>query len=516
MSASGGRAKGVASSEFLITVRPLSCLYTVHRYATVSANITMPVCPKGTQPDTSKLTCETCADGTFSDGGTARCSTCPSLGVLCVGGVLTMQSGWYLHQPDAAAPARITADSAFFKCWNADACLIDNRNRTTACAAGYSGPRCGVCQEDQGYAAQGTACVKCWSDATNWTLVLLTVGLVVGVITYLSVVHKFTHSSRVKIILRILLVRLRRGGSCSAGLSLLPCVLNMPIDHGRVAQNYLQVLASLGRFQARGTALFREVFGFADSVGTSPFGLPFMQCTFHASCVVVPPARARAPQRRRECDSIVVVRPCDATRQVLRQVLPHDGHSGPARVPRHCHQADLHARAHAHWCQADVRSDWHLLPRQGVHVHGRVRGLLVLQPHVHVGTSGACQGIRAHDGECSTPRRSCAPPPSRVRGWYNPTQVMSMLKCERRDIGGVRYLSDDMSVECGGLRYMVGTIVACLGAVVYALGIPIGLYWLLRRNVTKLDDRTFCAKVRGRMVLSWGAQLCWVSHVCAL
>ena len=68
-------------------------------------------------------------------------------------------------------------------------------------------------------------------------------------------------------------------------------------------------------------------------------------------------------------------------------------------------------------------------------------------------------------------------------------------------------------MECSGLRYLAGTVVACLGAVVYSLGIPIGLWWLLRRNVMDLDDRGFCSKVGGRCPCSEGCCHERVSHI---
>ena len=172
----------------------------------LSANVTLPVCKVGMQPGVTGFACETCPDGTFSDGGTSSCKQCPATGVTCVAGVLSMNAGYFLQQ-GATTNGTITAESEFHPCWNEEACVVHNDRRTTTCKAGYTGPRCGVCDESAGYAAQDKACVPCWSNATNLALVVVVLIAVVAVVAYLSVAHKFTHSSRVKIILRIMLVR---------------------------------------------------------------------------------------------------------------------------------------------------------------------------------------------------------------------------------------------------------------------------------------------------------------------
>ena len=81
---------------------------------------------------------------------------------------------------------------------------------------------------------------------------------------------------------------------------------------------------------------------------------------------------------------------------------------------------------------------------------------------------------------------------------YNPlcTAIMSMLNCERRTIGGTYFLAEDLSVECSGTQYALGVAVAVFGACVYAVGIPAGLWMILRQNVHLLGDPEFCSKVR--------------------
>lgn len=172
--------------------------------ATPRFNVTMAQCGAGTQPGLGQTGCEPCPEGTYSDGGVTKCITCPAEGVVCEGGRMSLKPGFYVSAADLAAG--ITGATVVHTCWNAAACVVDPENRSVACAEGYAGPLCGVCDEAGGYAPFGRSCSRCWPAALNWVLVAATIMLMLAGITYLALAYSFKQSSRTKIIIRILLV----------------------------------------------------------------------------------------------------------------------------------------------------------------------------------------------------------------------------------------------------------------------------------------------------------------------
>ena len=161
--------------------------------------------------------CQRCPSGMFSYAGASSCEACPAQGVLCVDGVVQVQSGFYA--PQGVNVTRLRAGDTLLPCLHPEACvslqlLLDeleeleqaslpvalsrqlqaaesnstlsgrivelrvalgamdpvsagesSQAQAFTCTKGYTGPLCGVCAE--GYAFSGNECVKCWEGSSS-------------------------------------------------------------------------------------------------------------------------------------------------------------------------------------------------------------------------------------------------------------------------------------------------------------------------------------------------------------
>ena len=101
------------------------------------------------------------------------------------------------------------------------------------------------------YVRSGKVCMECWPSGLNVSMLsMIVMALLVG-LTYIAAFQSFEESPR-KVILRILLT-------------------------------YIQMLSSLGLFQAQATRTFREIFGVSETIGGSFVSAPPLQCVLRLS-----------------------------------------------------------------------------------------------------------------------------------------------------------------------------------------------------------------------------------------
>jgi hypothetical protein len=208
-------------------------------------------CPAATKPAASGFGCDQCGDNTYSDTNATYCIPCPPRLATCVQGVLLLHPGFYL------APATVTYSDAASRrvfissslevhdCYAPQACTFSASERTFGCAEGYGGPYCAVCS--LGWAKSGKNCNRCPPAVLNWLVVSLLPLLLLGLGVW-AAIRRITASSPQAPLIRIVL-------------------------------SYAQILGTLlGGFITRGTATFREVFGFAEAAGSGPLTLSPISC----------------------------------------------------------------------------------------------------------------------------------------------------------------------------------------------------------------------------------------------
>ena len=185
-------------------------------------------CTSGKAPDTSAAFCDTCAIGEYKPPGNTNCITCPTRGAQCSGGIITLDDAvWY--SPKVAI---ITADTEMHKCFNDEACIMNEAKTSIVCnaAMGYSGALCGACDRSKGAIRSGAGCAMCWEIWQNY---LATVGIALAwivLIGYYTVCEDFDAEE---------------GEYSSSALKML--------------MSHLQMLGVLGIFKAKGTAVFNSV-----------------------------------------------------------------------------------------------------------------------------------------------------------------------------------------------------------------------------------------------------------------
>jgi len=186
------------------------------------------------------------------------CFTCPDEegAADCSGGILRLRDGYYLTPGTAevvdevTGEVRPTAESELRMCPNREVCNVDAVNRLFSCDFGYTGPLCAQCDAEVDYAQETLfACIPCRPTWVNWLLVSMVVVLGLGGLIYVAVIRRPNAHYEFGLVFRIML-------------------------------NYLQSLATLSQFAARGTRLFLEVFKFASMLGVGVAVASPTQCIY--------------------------------------------------------------------------------------------------------------------------------------------------------------------------------------------------------------------------------------------
>ena len=206
--------------------------------------------------------CETCADGFYViQNASSSCSRCPvdsqQQGATCASGTVRLQPGYYFildHAPGSLVvngtasqlvadvrSSELPAGTQVVPCINPAACQTSD-GLQVQCAPGHTGVMCGDCE--QGYLNTGASlCLQCLDAALNYTVLILVICLVVGGVIYFSMSQSFSERDDASIVLRMLL-------------------------------NHLQMMGLLSLLRAQGTALFRRIFNFSNSLSGGGFLSP--------------------------------------------------------------------------------------------------------------------------------------------------------------------------------------------------------------------------------------------------
>lgn len=210
--------------------------------------IAMSACPRGSAPAGNGASCINCGRA-YSDGGPAAstCITCPSVGAACSSGVLNLLPGFYRADanPTVDEHTELHPCALPFACWVNASTTNRSATETHGCNEGYTGVLCGVCAP--GYARTGKKCGVCPPTAFNWFVTAL---LPAGVLVF---------------------------GVWAAKRSVNEASPFAPLV--RIGLGHVQLLGALmGAFIAQGTALVRELLGFAEVAGSSPLAIAPVHC----------------------------------------------------------------------------------------------------------------------------------------------------------------------------------------------------------------------------------------------
>jgi len=219
-------------------------------------------CPAGYAP--SGIFCTPCPAGTYTRGDNEQaCLPCPAQGAECVHGLLTIKPNFYRALDEAGTPVGPT--SQLLPCYNEEACIVNATAEVYACAPGYSGALCGVCDGAHGYGSFDGVCRQCWHPgAADFVLAVVIVGFVAAMALIALNPWMQAHDDS-SIALKLLI-------------------------------GFVQAVAAQSTFIAGGVALFRSAFGWTAYTSTNPLSLGGLRCrlqwgylTRYIAVVVLPP-----------------------------------------------------------------------------------------------------------------------------------------------------------------------------------------------------------------------------------
>ena len=187
----------------------------------------------------------------------SACRSCPARAATCSGGVIRLDAKFWWEGmaeggDDGNAKVYILDKSTqVHTCFNDECCELIDKGAAMACNTklGYEGPLCGACRAPD-FTRSGRGCSKCWKTAAN---VFAVIGLVLTIVTavaYLVVQHNFASPLG------------EYGGTVQ-----------------KLAMSHLQMLGVLGIFRARGTNVFNDVISRpAEVVGGSITAVLPLRC----------------------------------------------------------------------------------------------------------------------------------------------------------------------------------------------------------------------------------------------
>ena len=389
--------------------------------------------------------CLQCVEGKFARGRT-QCPNCPLSGVECSKGVLTILDGWwYIEDPNP--PANVSSDipswnwhvsveSKFYQCINRKACVMNPINRTVGCATGYQGVICGACEWQTGWTRSGKKCSMCADEGTN---ISMAVGSVIGLVIFLlwAIVWK----DNTEALLSAVLIR--------------------------IMMSYIQMMGVLGVFAARGTSFFRSLVDTpATFLGGSISDLPFVKCLLRSSFLLMFSFTMLMPifVCAIAFALVLIIVP---TMQLCCQVSDQEVHRLPKLANKSVGEGIklriifLCKRVRRRIVQGmDESGDGSVSLAEGLY---RVQSVLVfviysMYPNLVKGFSQVFQ--------CSDP------------------------------VNGKNYLIADLAVQCYVGQHILTMMIAAVCALVYGVGIPAGIFLLLRA-------RPICTRIRGELAMSF-------------
>ena len=431
-------------------------------------------CSRGEQPNEKRSSCTRCASNEFRipekhptkhfvHPKKGRCVACPAFGVSCLNGELQIKTRVWLP-PRVWGNLTLDENTVLYRCFNDECCVTPPPFAyTVTCNAekGYMGPLCGACDRDnvQGrgrFTRSGSGCLACWRDSFVWLAsCAMACALFVGV-AYLVVHHTFAapRGEYGGTVQKMMMSHLQVGEMHSP--SLLCCLTRVrtaqcahphPLPHPlclRVCVLFThpthQMLGVLGIFKARGTAIFNEVVNRpAEVLGGSFTSLMPIKCALKSQVYGPFLLNMSIPFIVVALAGLVMVPKMmwekHARRKRIRNATPVPSFKGKFNVPRVCTpcrtmRLPMTPNDVAGWSAVNFSAQ------------GRFAGVLVFAMFTHY--------------------------PTLV------SSIASIWNCTAA-IDGVRYLVADLSVVCYAPLHLWFVALACVGAVVYALGIPFAI-----------------------------------------
>jgi hypothetical protein len=436
----------------------------------LSWSITMQPCGPGTAPaGAGGYTCATCPSGTYSDGGVGvtTCTPCPGQGVSCAGGLLVLLPGFSRTQDNAVT---IDSSTELYPCWAIDGCWVNlntsdrkrHANYTHGCIKGYGGPLCGVCSVKERYAQSGGVCVPCLGEMLNLVVVSFIPLIVAAMVVWISFYRKVEESSKMQILLRIVLT-------------------------------YFQTLGTLSSiYSARGTIQFRALFGFTTAVGDSPLTLTPVQCTLRLPYYVRFGITISLP-----FSIAVLVLLANLIALAYARYRPS---STRATSSRSLMSSSSSSSSTGNRISTERGEKESLGQGEG---GGGVRGSSFRDltetriQAVTQGTSNYFVQLRADVVRFFISQAWVAPVIFVLNASYSSltTTCFSMFNCMPFSVGGTTYLAQDLSVSCydtlhNGFRALAGLLIAFFGA-----GFPILFATILRRHRLELQKPDVFARL---------------------
>ena len=455
-------------------------------------------CPSGSQPNQDRTQCLQCRKSEYSDGGGEPCRSCPAVGAVCANGQLSLAPAYYpaetrLLGGTLAMQWYVNADSVFYPCWNAEACVLNTSTRAIACAAGYAGPLCGVCDDGSAsgtqYVGTGTECIECWPTALNVTLLSFASLLLLALLTYVAAFQRVKAASPLKIVIRI-------------------------------GVTYVQMLASLGLFRAQATETFRAVVGVTQSVGSSIAAAPPLQCTFRMNFYArfifdmglpfftVPVAAACAA-------CVLLIRACKGTIPDAKQLpqpstpLGSQPHGSTQFVLGSWNKNPLYSKSHKNGGREMSAAE----PSSSkASLSDSVSPSLQSTPTTHpaiqeFGFTGKTRTAASRNRNWRPVfirllrdywkrKEFLAPTVFLMFFFYNSMSatIATMFRCRPEVIDGKQFFATDMSVQCYTPAHVVGMIVTAAAALCFNIGFPLLLLLFLRKHSAHLTRSDIFSK----------------------
>ena len=424
-----------------------TCEKCPKKHVAITGQSSCTKCETGFLPDTYNVYCKACPDFTFLSRDD-KCVHCPANGVTCIGGKFELERGtWYARvgasgqRCSRAANATDMAEgSVIHACFNSESCRVcepDQMSFECAIEKGYFGPLCGACDADNvnGEGVFTRSGSVCLLCWPSWLSWLAFVGVACGL--FFAMLYLVDrHNFSVEL------------GEYDA------CVQKIALSH-------IQMLGVLGIFRAQGTRVFNDLVSRpSEIVGGSFMSVLPIKCALESQIYGPFLLNMALPLLGLGLAALLLIPKTlvEQKKRVLRSKLPMPSFQGRGPIPDALAVCKVLRKPTSQQQRAEWQSPF--FPSQ------RFSGVAVF-----------------------------------VIFTLYPTLVMSIasiFKCTD-PIEGKTFLFADLTVECFRGYHIGAVSVACVGAVVYAAGIPLAVAFVtyMKSPIAKKDDgspRCVCAR----------------------
>lgn len=435
-------------------------------------NLSLDGCAPGLEPQ--GVFCSACTSGSHyslggidDESGVPRpCISCPRAGVRCDSGSVHLLPRFYLS-PGQRARRALDNGTLLLPCFNTEACTLHMQPHDDAsagrrgllaasndsvvagdgsfqlragwepvygCAAGYTGPRCGVCQAPD-FAMHGPVCAPCDRRLGTGLLAAFLLFATVGVLV-------LGHLSAPALPLEMLPPAERAKATAAKKEATARGAHSIIL---RITLTHIQALGAMRAFSVGGTAAFRQLTGWTEVLSASPVSAGPIQCVLQLSFLARLLLIVTAPLLISGSIALAVAL-IIAVR--IRRALRKLGAQPLARASRGIS-----------FSERDMCRMLAKLMLQWWHDRGPLTAALFV-----------------------------------LSLFYMPITTASLrtMQCEQQPVDDVRYLSADLSVACGSTEQVVAQVIGLLALVIIGLGFPALLvYRMWRVAAEKLDSATF-------------------------